>query len=110
MANNARTPLDLERKYDLASIVGLKKNVKMNEKSITKVNTELYKFIDTTTSEIKVLNTQLDGKTENWFYPGEPTLNNIPANSWSDNEKESHLRDLYYDTNTGHVYRFALQE
>ena len=107
MANNVRTPEDLERKYNFASLLGLSKNVKMNEKSITKVNNELYNFIDTTTEKFKTL--ELDNMTEIFFYSGVPTLNNIPAKDWTEGGKEAHIGDLYYDTDTGYAYRFALQ-
>lgn len=109
MANNARSILDLERKYDFKSILEIKKNVKMNKEFLTKVNAELYNFIDATTDEIKNLNIQIDGKTETWYYSGEPTLNNAPANEWAEDEREKHLGDLYYDTDTGQTYRFAVQ-
>lgn len=107
MANNARTPEDLERKYNFASLLGLSKNVKMNEKSITKVNNELYNFVESTASQIKDLNAQVDGKISTWYYSGEPKLNNSPANEWAtDEEKSAHTGDLYYDRATGYTYIF----
>lgn len=107
MANNPRTPEDLERKYNFSSLLGLSKNVKMNEKSITKVNNELYKFVDSTTKQIDDLNTQVDGKISTWYYSGQPTLNNSPANEWAtDEDKAAHKGDLYYDKATGYTYIF----
>lgn len=107
MANNARTAEDLERKYDFASLSGLSKNIKMNEKSITKVNAELYNFITSATSQIANLNSQLDGKISTWYYSGEPTLNNLPANEWiTEDDKLIHTGDLYYDKTTGYAYIF----
>ena len=107
MANNPRTLADLERKYNFSELLGLSKNVKMNEKSITKINKELYNFIDTTTEKFKSLD--IDGMTEIFFNPGIPTLNNIPAKDWTEGAKEAHIGDMYYDTDTGYAYRFALQ-
>lgn len=54
------------------------------------------------------LKNQIDGAIETWFYDGEPTLKNEPAVGWTtDNDKKTHLGDLYYDNKTGKAYRFA---
>ena len=42
--NGVRTAADLERKYDLSSLVGIKKAVKLNEEGINKTNAELEQF------------------------------------------------------------------
>ena len=58
--------------------------------------------------KIGELQNQVDGAIETWFYDGVPTLKNAPAISWkTDNDKEIHLGDLYYDNKTGKAYRFA---
>ena len=45
---------------------------------------------------------------ETWFYAEAPTTSNEPAKNWTtDNLKEMHLRDVYFDTNTGKSYRWA---
>lgn len=110
MANNARTIEDLERKYDFASLLGLSKNIKVNEKSINKVNTELLNFITSATNKMDDLSTQVDKKTEIWFDAGKPTLDKFPANEWEENDKAKHIGDLYYDTSVGYSYRFSIQE
>lgn len=52
------------------------------------------------------LQDQIDGVIETWFYDPVPTLNNEPAVNWTtDNEKNNHLGDLYFD-NDGKAYRF----
>lgn len=54
------------------------------------------------------LRNQIDGAIETWFYDGVPTLLNAPADGWTtDNDKKTHLGDLYYDNKTGKAYRFA---
>lgn len=54
------------------------------------------------------LQNQIDGAIETWFYDGVPTLSNAPAIGWAtDNDKKTHLGDLYYDNKTGKAYRFA---
>lgn len=52
------------------------------------------------------LQDQIDGVIETWFYDPVPTLSNEPAVNWTtDNDKNNHLGDLYYDKD-GKVYRF----
>lgn len=54
------------------------------------------------------LQNQIDGAIETWFYDGVPTLKNAPAIGWTtDDDKKTHLGDLYYDNKTGKAYRFA---
>ncbi|MDD2519130.1 MAG: hypothetical protein PHG18_04515, partial [Bacilli bacterium] len=43
-----------------------------------------------------------------WFFSGIPTLENSPASEWED--YESRLGDLYYDRDTGSVYKFVVNE
>lgn len=46
---------------------------------------------------------------ETYFLAGEPTLTNEPAVDWTtDNLKNQHLRDIYYDTDSGKSYRWSL--
>lgn len=104
MANNARTPEDLERKYNFASLLGLSKNVKMNEKSITKVNNELANMLNTLIINLKdVLNDQ--GEVSLWFYSGTPTTSNAPYKTWT--KPADHYGDIYYDQATGYVYQYS---
>lgn len=56
------------------------------------------------------LQNQIDGNISTWFYDGEPSVTNEPAKNWSsDDEKNKHLGDLYYDSETGYCYRWQLQ-
>ena len=44
-----------------------------------------------------------------YFLAGVPTLTNEPAVEWTtDNLKRQHLRDVYYDTDSGKSYRWCL--
>jgi len=44
-----------------------------------------------------------------YFLAGVPTLTNEPAVNWNtDNLKRQHLRDVYYDTDSGKSYRWSL--
>ena len=52
------------------------------------------------------LQKQIDGVIESWSADPVPTLTNYPASSWTTNEdKEKHIGDLYYDKNNK-CYRF----
>ena len=48
---------------------------------------------------------------ETWFYATDPTLANEPAVNWTTFEaKQMHLRDIYYNTDSGHSFRWAVVE
>jgi phage-related protein len=101
-----RTAVDLERKYNLA---GMKKAVENSVEGINKTNKTLEEFVNTTLGTLKEIQSQIDGNITTWFYSGVPTLSNPPASEWvTDDEKNNHLGDTYYDQDTGYAYRFAL--
>lgn len=104
MANNARTPTDLERKYNFSSLLGLNKNIKINEKSITKIQNELASMLNTLIINLKDV---LDNQSEVslWFYSGKPTTSNEPYTNWT--KPAEHYGDIYYDQATGYVYQFS---
>jgi phage-related protein len=107
--NGVRTAQDLERKYDLASLVGIKKAVRQSEEGLTKTNAELENFMTATLNTMADLESRIDGNVNTYFYSGIPTLDNMPASEWTtDTERNTHLGDLYYDEDTGYAYRFAL--
>ena len=103
-----RTAQDLERKYNLSSLVGLKKAIELQEEGINKTNAELEQFMETTIGEFENLHNQIDGQIHTHYYSGVPTLTNPPANEWPEEEYNKHLGDLYYDKDTGKAYRFVL--
>jgi phage-related protein len=60
--------------------------------------------------DIDILQNQVDGAIETWFYDDEPTLENLPAANWVDDDaKNIHLGDLYYSAQ-GYAYRFQLTD
>jgi phage-related protein len=103
-----RTAQDLERKYDLASLVGIKKAVEQSVEGITKTNAELENFMKVTLEDLDEIHGQLDGQMHTYYYSGVPTLLNPPANEWTQEEYNQHLGDLYYDKDSGKAYRFVL--
>lgn len=66
-------------------------------------------FINNTLPGIlEEIQSQLDGQIEQFFYTYDPTLSNIPASEWTTTTlKEQHLGDLFYNTDTGAVFRFV---
>ena len=107
--NRLRTPEDLERKYDLKSILNLKENYELQKNGLNKVENELNNFVIATGKSLKELQDQVDGNITTWFYSGVPTDVNEPASTWTtDTEKNNHLGDLYYDKDTGYAYRYSL--
>lgn len=107
--NRLRTPEDLERKYNLKDIFKLKENYELQKNGLNKVENELNSFVIATGKNLKELQDQVDGNITTWFYSGVPTDSNEPAKDWTtDNEKNNHLGDLYYDKGTGYAYRYSL--
>lgn len=107
--NAARTAQDIERKY--ANLFQLKKNVETKLRELTKVENELNNFIKETVGDIENLQEQIDGKIDTYYYEGVPTLKNLPANEWTtEEEKEKHIKDLYYDKLTGYAYSFSKEQ
>ena len=103
-----RTAADLERKYDLASIVGIKKSVKNNEEGLNRTHAELENFMTEVIGDVDNLQSQIDGNITTYYYSGVPTLSNVPASEWGEDKYNVHLGDLYFDKETGYVYRFYL--
>ena len=60
-------------------------------------------------SDITDLQNQIDGNITTWYYAYVPSLSNAPANSWTtDEERNNHIGDLFYNSSTGYAYRFML--
>lgn len=106
--NGVRTAQDLERKYDLSSLLGLKKAVEMQEEGINKTNAELEEFMATTLEDIENIHSQLDGQIHTYYYSGVPSMTTLPVTEWKVEEYNLHLGDLYYDKETGKAYKFVL--
>ena len=100
-----RTAEDIERKYNLSN---MKTDLESIQGQIIETNTELNNFIDVTyPTDKNNLQEQIDGKVETWYYSGIPSLSNLPASDWTTNdEKDKHIGDLYYDKSTGYAYIF----
>lgn len=87
---------------------------------VEKVDSSLSDFVRLQNAENESLQNQIDGSITTWFYEGAPEPNdndnpgisdaeepNAPAVEWETDEmKNVHLGDLYYDTDTGYCYRW----
>jgi phage-related protein len=108
--NGVRTAQDLERKYNLSDLVGIKKAVEQSAEGINKTNAELENFMKSTLDTIEELENKIDGSITTYYASGVPTLSNYPANEWSASEYSSHVGNMYYDKDTGYSYRFLYDE
>ncbi|KEF40107.1 Prophage endopeptidase tail [Schinkia azotoformans MEV2011] len=58
----------------------------------------------------QTLQSQIDGNITSWFYDYDPTIDNAPASEWTTDEmKNNHLGDLFYNSVSGYAWRFALE-
>lgn len=71
----------------------------------------LNKEIENINSAMKNMQAEIDGAIETWYKPGDPTADNF-VNPWKDEEgdtneiRDKHIGDLYFDTDTGKSYRY----
>ena len=82
--------------------------VKMVADNTGKISDDFQDYVALNDQAINDLQNQIDGAIDTWYYHGVPTLNNLPASQWeNDDTKNNHLRDLYFDLDQGKSYRFA---
>ena len=108
--NGVRTAQDLERKYNLSDLVGIKKAVQQSAEGINKTNAELENFMKSTLDTIEELENRIDGSITTYYHSGVPTLTNYPANEWDSADYSIHVGNMYYDKDTGYSYRFLYDE
>lgn len=57
--------------------------------------------------DIESLQDQIDGNITTWFYDVDPAMNLPPVTDWdTDEKKDAHLGDIYYNTMKGYAWRF----
>lgn len=104
----AITTDDLIRRYGLENLKKDRVAIKTLNDGLTKVNKNLENYVEAVLKDIEDLQNQVDGNITTWFFNGVPTNTNSPANEWkTDDDKNNHLGDLYYDQDTGYAYRWA---
>lgn len=79
-----------------------------NKKAILKEVTTSIKAMDgKITLSVSSLEQQLERKSGNWYGNYEPTSGNNPASAWTTDElRQEHERDLFFNTTTGHAYQY----
>lgn len=105
--NGVRTAQDLERKYNFAR---LERAVKLYENVINREENIIDNFIYATVGSLLSYEGLKDGNITTYYYSGVPTMENVPANTWTVEDYENHVDDIYYDKATGYAYRFSLNE
>ena len=107
--DSAKKQMEIKAKIDAKSTIGDKdidKYIKDNTLSSDDV-----KNLINSSEIIGSLQNQIDGAIETWYYDGKPTLENLPAQGWTDDDtKKKHIGDLYYDKASGKGYRFLKDE
>ena len=64
-------------------------------------------YANEVTKSLTNIQNQIDGQIETFYYDYAPTLDNIPASKWqTEEDKQKHEGDLFYNKNTGYAYRF----
>lgn len=99
-----RTAEQLERKYNFAT---MEKAIKQSDVGLIKVSNELYEFVKAVAGDTETLEKQLDGEIDTWYGDESPTLENLPASEWDEDELADHIEDIYYDRSTGRTYKFT---
>ena len=97
--NRAITAEDLIRRYDLENL----KTVKKTLKNVTNILENQYILIKQYIKNVTLYTNQVDSTT--WFYNGTPTLLNEPFKTFTEEELPNRINNLYYDRDTGYVYR-----
>lgn len=79
-----------------------------NKKAILKeVTTSIEAMDGKITLSVSSLEQQLARKSGNWYGNYEPTSGNNPASAWTTDElRQEHERDLFFNTATGHAYQY----
>ena len=79
-----------------------------NKKAILKeVITSIEAMDGKITLSVSSLEQQLKRKSGNWYGNYEPTSGNNPASAWTTDElRQEHERDLFFNTTTGHAYQY----
>lgn len=107
--DSAKKQMEIKAKIDAKSTIG-DRDIDVYIKDNTLSSDDVKNLINSS-EIIGSLQNQIDGAIETWYYEGEPTLENLPAQGWTDDEtKNKHIGDLYYDKASGKGYRFLKDE
>lgn len=103
--DSAKKLMEIKAKIDAKSTIG-DRDIDAYIKENTLSSDDVKNLINNS-EIIGSLQNQIDGAIETWYYDGKPTLENLPAQGWTDDDtKNKHIGDLYYDKASGKAYRF----
>lgn len=106
---NPTTINELRQYYDLEQISKTKKTVSLQENTINQINAEQSNILNSIILSMTGLESQTDMSL--WFFNEVPSLINLPASDWTTDEiKNNHLGDLYFNRETGYVYKFIVTD
>lgn len=101
---NANTANQLK---SYAKTTDMKVEIEKSANGIKQTVAETYVSNATYETDLNNIQGQIDGNIQTWSGTDVPTLKNEPASTWSDDEKATHIGDIYYDGNN-HAYRFRV--
>lgn len=101
---NANTENQLK---SYAKTTDMKVEIEKSANGIKQTVAETYVSNATYETDLSNIQDQIDGNIQTWSGTDVPTLKNEPASTWSDDEKATHIGDIYYDSNN-HAYRFRV--
>lgn len=90
-----------------AKTTDMKVEIEKSANGIKQTVAETYVSNATYETDLSNIQGQIDGNIQTWSGTDVPTLKNEPASTWSDDEKATHIGDIYYDDNN-HAYRFRV--
>ena len=64
-------------------------------------------ILDEFNADLSKIKSQSDKEYTIWFFEYEPTLQNLPASDWDDDDKVDHEYDLFYYSEAGLAWRFV---
>lgn len=103
---NANTANQLK---SYAKTTDMKVEIEKSANGIKQTVAETYVSNATYETDLSNIQGQIDGNIQTWSGTDVPTLKNEPASTWSDEEKATHIGDIYYDGNN-HAYRFRVDD
>ena len=103
--------LDVAFKNMTTKVETVEETVNLTQAAVNQNAADMAEIVLKFNTDIENLQTQIDGGITTWFYQVPPSADNEPEKWWETDEmRNTHLGDLYYDTEAGTCYRYMLQD
>lgn len=103
--------LDVAFKNMTTKVETVEETINLTQAAVNQNAADMAEIVLKFNTDIENLQTQIDGGITTWFYEVPPSADNEPESFWlTDEMKNTHLGDLYYDTEAGTCYRYMLQD